>query len=484
MASASIHPFPDEIFGLFCFYLPKSSLKQCCLTSQTFRHFSRPLLFEDLTIQNSPGEKKPGRDAFKFWNALTADPGIGTLVKSLTLLHTDAKRANHWLPFFELESKALFIMTHLPNLITFRIARHSPPPPWGSELRWSVGGWPKIQSAIQHILNLPTLKNFHFYEQYSFKEPDIMRQLFRLTRPSGIHSLQLCGSKFLEEDNPSKSLVPAICQAKIEHLRLYYLHQNPKGGLRLISSLTSPASSFDVTNLSSLELWAVGVQDETWIPSILNAQKNEFTLRHLGLFAVEGYPKKESFIQSLSRFTSIQKFTISEANSPIFEYDALEVEGIEFGFAAAWLSALPANITSTVEEIDIHIETGQHWTRGLLHGMDELLSSSSLNAMKKVVLRVEENDPVFDVEEFLRTEVHTEDNDELSRPPEPLSLREWIGSFVLPNTYREGKVDVEYERLERGSILQTIQKSESFNLPRREHKLLKIKALWRRMSTP
>ncbi|KAH8825500.1 hypothetical protein DL96DRAFT_1734301, partial [Flagelloscypha sp. PMI_526] len=338
MALLSI--FPEDILGLFCLHLPNPALKQCCLTSQSFRYFSRPLLFERITIQNSTDELGPSDDDLKFWEALRVDSDIGSLVKSLELHHADLNSTHHWLKSFQIEPKLAYIMTHLPNLTSFSITRYSPPPGI-SERYWVRTGWLEFTSVIQHILNLATLKNFHFSERYDFQSPHAFRQLFCLTRPSTIRSFHLYGGRLFEEDKPSSSSVPAIYQAQVTNLRLYYIDETPSVGLRLILSLISPASSLNVTNLSSLELSAIGVQDETWIPTILNAQKSDSALQHLGPFAVEEYPKNELFIQSLSRFTSIYKLSISEANSPIFTYQTLEVGGIKFGFAAAWMSALP-----------------------------------------------------------------------------------------------------------------------------------------------
>ncbi|KAH8832241.1 hypothetical protein DL96DRAFT_1676743 [Flagelloscypha sp. PMI_526] len=443
--------FPDDILGILCQYMPNSSLKQCCLTSRTFRYLSRPLLFERLTIQTGPYETNPSEDAFRFWEALRLDPQIGTLVKSLTLLHADGRSSNHWFTSFEVIPKLPYIMTHLPNLSSFSIERYSMPP-WGRELYWDLTVWTEMTSAIQHILNLPTLKNFHFYERFEFTDPDSLHQLLRLTRPSGIRSLQLCGCKLEETNNTYISLVPAAYSSKIENLRLYYIDQDPNCGLALISSLTSPASSFDITNLSSLELWAIGVEDDTWIPAILDAQKNDFTLQHLGLFAVEGYPENEGFIHSLSRFTSICKLSISEANSPIFDYDTKEVEGIVFGFAAAWMSVLPTNIVSTVEELDIHIEAS-NWSTGPL-GVDEILSSDALNLMQKVQqvrLHVEERSGKFDVDMFLREEWNSREDIEPSHELDQATLRKWVASVVLPRTYSEGKVAIDYQRTSYGS---------------------------------
>ncbi|KAH8832245.1 hypothetical protein DL96DRAFT_1581443 [Flagelloscypha sp. PMI_526] len=445
MGSSFPSSFPEDILGLFCLYLPNASLKQCCLTSRNFRYFSRPLLWESVTIRNNPGEREPRADVLKFWEeALREDAELGTLVKSLTLLHTDEGRSNHWLSSFTISPVLSYIMLRLPNLVTLAITRLSPPP-WGSEIHWKVKGWFELTSTVQHVLNLPTLKNFYFYERYKFRNPDDLRQLIRLTKRSGIRSLHLCGSKFLDGDDPSSALVPALYKAKIENLRLYYLHQNITGGLWLISSLISPASSFDVTNLSSLELWAVGVEDETWIPAILGAQRSDSALQHLGLFAVEGYPKKEFFVQSLSRFTSIRKFSISEADRPIFSYEILQVEGIVFGFAAAWISALPKNIASSVEEVNIHIEARQ-WALGL-QGVDALLSSDAMNVMpqvKKIKLHVKDAGGEGDAERFLLDEWRLHKKHQVSSDPDQATLRKWAMSMILPKTYPGGKVELYY----------------------------------------
>ncbi|KAH8796235.1 hypothetical protein DL96DRAFT_1722000 [Flagelloscypha sp. PMI_526] len=266
-----------------------------------------------------------------------------------------------------------------------------------------------------------------------------------LSHCSSIRSLHLCGCKLIERDGSSSSLELAAYKAKVENLRLYCAGQDPDDGLAWILSLTSPISSFNLTNLSSLELWAICVHDESWIATILDAQKSDFILQHLGLFGVEGYPTKGLLKQSLSRFTSVCKLSISEATMPIFRRNFMEVEGITFGYAAAWISILPANITSTVEELDIHIEASC-WLHGPL-GVDEILSYNSLNAMskvKQVKLHLEETSEEFDADVFLREEWYNNCEDtELYHEPDQVKLREWVASVVLPKTYLEGKVSIE-----------------------------------------
>ncbi|KAH8832243.1 hypothetical protein DL96DRAFT_1581440 [Flagelloscypha sp. PMI_526] len=446
MGSNSLPMFPDDILGLFCLYLSSSALKQCCLTSRTFRHFSRPLLFEHLTIQNSADEMVLIDEDVKFWEALQVDPEIGKLVKSLKLLHIDGNGVLGFIPPFDTGPRLCYIMTHLPNLRRFAITRENTTPPWRLELSWATMALSEISSAIQHILNLPMLTDFHFTEQHEFEDANAMHQLLCLTRPSSLRSLHLYGFHLSEEaDPPDSSLLPALNQAQIENLRLYYVDQDPEAGLRLISSFTSPASSFDVTRLSSLELWGIGVEDDTWIPALLDAQKSDSVLQHLGLFRVEGYPKDEQFIKSLSRFTSIRKLSISEDYEPIFDYEPFEVDNIVLGFAAAWIAALPQNIRSTVEELDLRIEAGDYWSDGL-RGMDELLVSTSLNGMdkvKKIQIRMEEPGKDFDIEEFLRDEwqyrVSVSETD-----PDLMTICKWVASVVLPKASLEGTVEVDF----------------------------------------
>ncbi|KAH8832237.1 hypothetical protein DL96DRAFT_1581423 [Flagelloscypha sp. PMI_526] len=432
MGSPARPIFPDDIFGLFCLYLPQPDLKQCCLTSRTFRYFSRPRIFERLTIRNRTGEEPHGDD-LKFFDALKSDPALGALVKSLKLLQADIYISPHWLTSNEIGSRLYYILTHLPNLTSFSITRTGSPA-WGSVPVWRADRLLEITVVIQHILNLPALQNFHFSEPYGFQEPRFFHQLFRLTAPSNIRSLHLFGSHLLEKDDPSSSLVPALHQAKIKNIRVYYLDENPTGGLRLISSLTSPASPFDVTNLTSLELWAVDPVDDTWIPAILDAQKKGSTLEHLGLLKTRGNPNNEVFLQKLARFTSIRELSISEYNNALHV-----VHGTLVGSAAAWLSALPTNITSAVERILIHIEPS-HYQDQELQGVDEVLYRSHSN-MKEVILHLEEPGGEFDVEDFLQKEWYGCKDTELPSDSSEMTLRKWIATVILPKTYLEKRVD-------------------------------------------
>ncbi|KAH8832244.1 hypothetical protein DL96DRAFT_1581441 [Flagelloscypha sp. PMI_526] len=286
MGSSFLSRFPEDIVGLFCLYLRNRALKQCCLTSRTFRHFSRPLLFERLTILNHSNLARSGEVDLRFREALEQDPEIGTFVKSLRLLHMGGWRCPR---FFEVGPRLSYIMAHLPSLTSFAITQIDTPFDWRSELSWDVESSSGVMSVIQYILNLPTLKTFHFTERHNFKDPNDMHQLLHLTRPSGIRSLHLYGFQFLEKiDDPSHSLLPAVHQAEIQNLRLYYIGLLADVPLRMILSFISPVSSFNVTNISSLELWGLVAQDDTWIPSILDAQRSEASLSHLGLFLVEG----------------------------------------------------------------------------------------------------------------------------------------------------------------------------------------------------
>ncbi|KAH8798704.1 hypothetical protein DL96DRAFT_879299 [Flagelloscypha sp. PMI_526] len=285
MGTISRPIFPGDLLGLFCLYLPNPTLKQCCLTSRTLRSFSRPLLFEHLTIQNSVHENGPSDGDLNFWGALKSNPEIGGLVKSLKLLQAAIDRSPHWLTTCEANQRLLFIMTQLPKLTSFSITRYGTPG-CGSLQPWNIDELPGITSAIQHILNLPTLRSFHFTERYDFEEPNDLHQLFRLTKPSGLASLHLKG--FELEKIPTNSLIPPLHQAKIKNLRLYDIDRHPDRGLRMISYFISPASSFDISNLSSLDLCGICVDHDTWIPAILGAQKSNSTLEHLGLFHVEG----------------------------------------------------------------------------------------------------------------------------------------------------------------------------------------------------
>ncbi|KAH8832240.1 hypothetical protein DL96DRAFT_646913 [Flagelloscypha sp. PMI_526] len=152
--------FPDDIFGLFCLYLPQPALKQCCLTSQTLRYFSRPRIFERLTIQNSDDRELDLGD-LKFFDALKNDPAIGALVKDLKVLQTEIDTYPHWFTSSDVGSRLSYILTHLPNLTSFTITRcgsHS----WASVPIWGPDCLLNITVVIQHILNLSTLQKFHF----------------------------------------------------------------------------------------------------------------------------------------------------------------------------------------------------------------------------------------------------------------------------------------------------------------------------------
>ncbi|KAH8796239.1 hypothetical protein DL96DRAFT_1644071 [Flagelloscypha sp. PMI_526] len=435
MGSSFPSSFPEDIIGLFCLYLPNLALKQCCLTSRTFRHFSRPLLFESLTILNHSNQAQPGDVYLSLWEALKQDPEVGTFVKSVILLHMEESPNSHVIKCFEIGPRLSYILTHLPNLTSFGITQGGTPSPWRSNLSWDTNSSSEIMSVIHHILNLPTLKTFHFTERHDFKNPNDMHQLLRLTKPSGIRSLHLYGFEFLErKDDPCHSLQPAEHQSKIENFRLYYMCHDPVFGLRMIRSFTSPISSFNVTNLFSLELWGIGVQDDTWIPAILDAQRSDAVLQQLGLFL--------RFIQSLSRFTSIRKLSVSEQSSPIFRYEPLEVNGIISGFAAAWISSLPMNIISTVEEL----------LTGLL-GVDEILTRNSSNGLamtKNIRLQVGETPEAVDVEDFLREKWSSRDGGEDSSHSSDLdkeTLRKWVASIVLPKTSLKRKVEVDWSEV-------------------------------------
>ncbi|KAH8832242.1 hypothetical protein DL96DRAFT_1581439 [Flagelloscypha sp. PMI_526] len=431
--------FPDDILGLFCSYLQKPALKQCCLTSRTIRYFSRPFLFEHLTIQNSTGNE-PSDGDLRFWEALQVKPEIGTLVKSLKLLQADIDSTSHWFTQFEDGSKLSYIMTHLPNLTNFSITRLSAPY-WGSVPSWTTSGLSAIKPVIQHILNLPTLQNFHFAEMYNFQDPRVFHQLFRLTGPSDIRSLHLFGCRLLRSYDLFPSIELAVHHAIIKNLRLYYIDERLDGGLRLITLLTSSASSFDVTNLSSLELCAVDPADDTWIPALLDAQKSDSSLEHLALLLVRGFPKNERLFQRLSRFTSIRKLSFSAYRDIM--YEPRFIDGAAFGSAAAWISVLPTNIQSSVEEIIIFLDLARYPGHEL-GGVDELLCSRSSNMMykvKKVTIRLEDLNGEFKVEEFFREQWRNGLENEF---PDEMALKRWIAAEILPKTYLEGRVVVEY----------------------------------------
>ncbi|KAH8832376.1 hypothetical protein DL96DRAFT_1551567 [Flagelloscypha sp. PMI_526] len=398
---------PEDILQLIIQHLSIRNLKECCLSSKILRHYSRPLIFasvllediydvEELASVRDIGETR--RNVSDFRELLDGSLDIGPLVRSLTVLYTShPDPSNHTFNVSGWAQNFQSVITEVPNLVAFTFGRlgiRTVHLNWEKDVPASVG------CTIQSVLTLPTLKKFIFHDSFNFGTTKDLLDLFHLDGHCSVDTFEVTAQVF--DDSKGTPLSVSPYQAKIARLGLSYVNFSTQKSL--IPALLSPASPFNVRNLACVSFSDITEDDSPWISNLLNDQETSCRLQCLEMLDLYDVPGKDwSFFKSLQRFTNIHTIATSFDESTD-ERDECETT------ITLWIEVLPDSVLSQIEKfILIWVPLtpfGKNSPRYTRVAFDRMFTNGTMPKLKSVIIQVQQTVSFFD--EFPTT-INTEE---------------------------------------------------------------------------
>ncbi|KAH8824009.1 hypothetical protein DL96DRAFT_1616089, partial [Flagelloscypha sp. PMI_526] len=391
---------PDDILELITLHLSSSDLEECCLSNKTLQQFARPHVFASILLEDifdveslamAPVTQDKNRRISDFRGLLDGSPDIGPLVRSLTVLYTShPDQSKHtfnvsgWAQNFE------SVLAKMTNLVTFSIGRLGVR--WTTHLNWEKDVPTNITYAVRRVLTLPSLRNFDFHDSFDGGTAQNFLDRFRLDGQCFVDSLELTGQDFDDSEGIPSSVSPY--QAKIARLGLSYV--TPSTQQTLIPSLLSPASTFNVRNLTCAAFTNIDSDDSPWISDLLDGQETSYRLQCIELLDPYDCPGNDlSFVKSLQRFTNLHTI-ITSFDENTEERDECEIN------ATLWIQALPENVLSQVETFILawvpSTPFEQSSPRPMLPSFDRLLTSGAMLRLRSVIIRIQKTVTFFDLD--------------------------------------------------------------------------------------